>query len=104
MRWTPCANTPRSIERAGAPAFAGRLRTIPVAAAGDDPALPVTWREAWNWARIKNHLGTIEAREELLTLAAAPPRARDRAGTALRERGVEVRLALHQAQRLGEVY
>ena len=30
----------------------------------------MTWREAWNWARLKNHLDAIEARDELLKLAA----------------------------------
>lgn len=29
----------------------------------------MSWREAWNWARIKNHLVSIEARKELLMLS-----------------------------------
>ncbi len=44
-----------------------RSQALP--ATGDDDALPMSWRDAWNWARIKNHLEVIEAREELLTLA-----------------------------------
>ncbi len=57
------------IERAGAPKWATRLRTQALGAAGDDEILPVSWREAWNWARIRNHLARIEARAELLTLS-----------------------------------
>lgn len=57
------------IERAGAQKWAAKLRQQVVAANGEDDVLPVSWREAWNWARIKNHLAAIEAREELLTLA-----------------------------------
>lgn len=58
------------LERAGAGRLAGRIRTVPACAAGDDEVLPVDWREAWNWARLRNHLDAIEAREELLTMAA----------------------------------
>lgn len=57
------------IERSGGQRWATRLRTQVLSSAGDDEVLPVSWREAWNWARIKNHLASIEAREELLTLA-----------------------------------
>lgn len=57
------------LEQAGAVKWAARLRTIPLDANGDDPMLPVTWRDAWNWARVKHHLHAIEAREELLELA-----------------------------------
>lgn len=57
------------IERAGGQKWATRLRSQVLSATGDDEALPVSWREAWNWARIKNHLASIEARSELLTLA-----------------------------------
>ncbi len=58
------------IEQAGAPKFAARLRKQAVTAAGDDATFPVTWRDAWNWARVKSHLDSIEAREELRTLSA----------------------------------
>lgn len=58
------------LERAGAAKFAARVRRIPVPASGEDSVLPVTWREAWNWARLKTHLDAIEARDELLVLAA----------------------------------
>ena len=57
------------IEEAGAPKLAARIRTHPVQTTGEDETLPVSWREAWNWARVKEHLGGIEARDELLTLA-----------------------------------
>jgi hypothetical protein len=51
------------IERAGAQKWASRLRSQVLANVGDDETLPVSWRDAWNWARIKNHLVAIEARE-----------------------------------------
>lgn len=57
------------IERAGGQKWAARLRSQVLSSTGDDEALPVSWREAWNWARIKNHLANIEARGELLTLS-----------------------------------
>lgn len=57
-------------EKAGAAKLAARMRSEPLEAASQDSALPVTWRDAWNWARVKTHLETIEAREELLALAA----------------------------------
>jgi very-short-patch-repair endonuclease len=57
------------IERAGAMKWAARLRSQALPPTGDDEVLPVSWRDAWNWARIKNHLATIEAHDELLTLA-----------------------------------
>lgn len=57
------------IESAGAQRWAARLRSQMLSPAGDDETLPVTWREAWNWARIKSHLANIEAREELLALS-----------------------------------
>lgn len=56
------------IESAGGQRLASRLRNQPLAASGDDHVLPVAWRDAWNWARIKNHLDQIDARQELLTL------------------------------------
>jgi very-short-patch-repair endonuclease len=59
-----------AIEQAGGQKLAARLRSIPVAAAGEDAVLPVRWREAWNWARVRTHLESIEAREELQVLAA----------------------------------
>ncbi|CDS55253.1 DNA helicase [Polaromonas sp. CG9_12] len=58
-----------SFKRAGAVKLAHRLRNEAVAAVGDDTIFPVSWREAWNWARIKSHLDNIEARTELLHLA-----------------------------------
>lgn len=58
------------IESAGGQKLAARLRTQPLPATGEDDVLPVSWRGAWNWARLKTHLDRIEARAELLTLAA----------------------------------
>jgi hypothetical protein len=57
------------IGRAGDQKWAARLRSQVTSSSGDDEALPVSWREAWNWARIKSHLASIEAGEELLTLS-----------------------------------
>lgn len=58
------------LEQAGAPKLAVRTRGEPVESTGEDHVFPVNWRDAWNWARVKAHLDTIEAREELRTLAA----------------------------------
>ena len=58
------------IEQVGAPKLASRLRSQPVEMAGEDTVFPVTWRQAWNWARIRTYLDNIEAREELLGLSA----------------------------------
>lgn len=58
------------LEAAGAPKLAARVRCVVVPHNGEDTAFPVTWRQAWTWARVKSHLDQIEAREELLTLSA----------------------------------
>jgi very-short-patch-repair endonuclease len=57
------------IETAGAPAWAARLRTELAPQAGDDPAVPADWRDAWTRARLATHLDAIESRTELVTLA-----------------------------------
>ena len=57
------------LAKAGAPKLAARIRSV-AASGSEDSAFPVSWRQAWNWARMKGHLDTIEAREELLELAA----------------------------------
>jgi very-short-patch-repair endonuclease len=62
------ADAAKRLEAAGAPKLAARVRSVPVAASGEDITFPTTWREAWNWARVRTHLDQIEAREELLTL------------------------------------
>lgn len=59
-----------SIEQAGAPKLASRVRSQPVEMSGEDAIFPVTWRQAWNWARIRTYLDNIEARNELLGLSA----------------------------------
>jgi very-short-patch-repair endonuclease len=57
------------LEVSGAPKLAASVRTSPVAESGEDITFPTTWRDAWNWARVRTHLDTIEARDELLRLA-----------------------------------
>jgi very-short-patch-repair endonuclease len=59
----------RRIESAGAPKLASRVCSMPVAASGEDRTFPVTWRHAWNWARVRSHLENIEARDEMVSLA-----------------------------------
>ncbi len=58
------------IEQAGAPKLASRVRSQPIEMSGEDAVFPVTWRQAWNWARIRTHLDNIEARNELVGLSA----------------------------------
>ena len=58
----------KMIEASGAPKLAIRVRSVPVAPSGDDETFPVTWREAWNWARMRTHLDQIEGRAELRSL------------------------------------
>jgi very-short-patch-repair endonuclease len=58
------------IEQAGALKLASRVRSQPVEMSGEDAVFPVTWRQAWNWARIRTYLDNIEARNELLGLSA----------------------------------
>ena len=58
-----------AFEVAGAEKLAARVTHSPIGASGEDTVLPISWREAWNWARVKSHLDKIEAREELLVLA-----------------------------------
>jgi len=58
------------IELAGAPKLASRIRSQPIEMSGEDAVFPVTWRQAWNWARIRTYLDSIEARYELLALSA----------------------------------
>ncbi len=56
-------------ESAGATKLANRLLTMPVNNSGEDDVLPVNWRQAWTWARVKTHIENIEARDELVKLA-----------------------------------
>ncbi|WP_246046542.1 AAA domain-containing protein [Chlorobaculum thiosulfatiphilum] len=56
--------------QAGAPKFAARIRSVPVAQTGEDAALLVNWRTAWTWARVKRYLEQIESRDELVKLSA----------------------------------
>ena len=59
----------KAFRLAGAEKFAARVTQCPVGVSGEDSVLPLSWRDAWNWARVQSHLDKIEAREELLTLA-----------------------------------
>jgi very-short-patch-repair endonuclease len=54
---------------AGAHKLATRIVSVAVRSSGEDRVFPATWREAWNWARMRRHLDNIESREELITLA-----------------------------------
>ena len=60
---------------------------------------PATWRDAWNWARMRRHLDDIESREELITLAER--RREIESGLARRysQRRRQGRVALDEAQR-----
>lgn len=58
-----------AFEVAGADKLAARMSHIPIGSSGEDTVLPISWRDAWNWARVKAHLDEIEARDELLALA-----------------------------------
>jgi very-short-patch-repair endonuclease len=59
----------KRLANAGAPKLASRVQSVPVEAAGEDIAFPVIWRDAWTWARIRSHLDTIEARDELVAMS-----------------------------------
>jgi len=59
----------RWLETSGAPKLASGVRGTPVSETGEDAIFPSTWRDAWNWARVRTYLDAIEARDELLTLA-----------------------------------
>lgn len=58
----------RRLEAAGAQRLAQRVRSMPVSDSGEDNGFPSTWREAWNWSRVRSHLQQIEARAELVAL------------------------------------
>lgn len=57
------------IEQAGAPKLASRVLSLPVESTGEDVVFPVSWRNAWNWARVRTYLDSIEARSELISLS-----------------------------------
>ncbi len=56
------------LSKAGGEKFAQRVLCVPVTQTEEDPVVPTTWREAWNWARMRTHLEKIEARAELVEL------------------------------------
>lgn len=59
----------RRLAEAGAHKLAHRIGSVAVRSSGEDRVFPATWREAWNWARMRRHLDNIESREELITLS-----------------------------------
>jgi len=58
------------LSAAGGENIARRVSHVPVPNGAEDLAFPVTWRDAWNWARMRTHLQKIEARKELVELNA----------------------------------
>ncbi|NYS39770.1 hypothetical protein F2S88_01690, partial [Pseudomonas syringae pv. actinidiae] len=56
------------VMKAGAQKLSERLLTVPVGNGAEDLALPSSWKEAWQHARIRSHLESIEARHELVEL------------------------------------
>lgn len=56
------------LKGAGGDKIAHRMLTIPVENGADDTVFPTTWKEAWQWARMRTHLENIEARHELVEL------------------------------------
>lgn len=56
------------LSNAGGKNIANQVMHVPVANGSADAAFPSSWREAWNWARMRTHLESIEARKELVTL------------------------------------
>lgn len=58
------------LENAGGERLAARVQTVAVKNGAEDTAVPVDWRKAWNWARMRAHLESIEARQELVELSA----------------------------------
>lgn len=60
----------RGLMAAGAEKIAERVLKVPVINGAEDTALPPSWREAWQHARIRSHLDSIEARHELVSLNA----------------------------------
>ncbi|MEG5262718.1 AAA domain-containing protein [Pseudomonas sp. JDS28PS106] len=60
----------RRLSAAGGEKLAGRVLSMPVSNGAEDTAMPSSWREAWQHARIRSHLEGIEARHELMSLNA----------------------------------
>ncbi len=58
------------LREAGAVALALRVVSVTASQSGEDATFPSNWRQAWTWARVKNHLASIEARDELVSLSA----------------------------------
>lgn len=60
----------RSLREAGGEKIAQRVLSIAVINGAEDTAMPSSWKEAWQHARIRSHLDSIEARHELVKLNA----------------------------------
>lgn len=58
----------RRVRDAGAPEWAQRIASIPTLQSGEETVIPVLWEQAWTWARLRGHLGAIDARDELRQL------------------------------------
>lgn len=57
------------IRTAGAVRWSERITHHACAGVGDDTIVPAQWRKSWTWARLRGHLESIEARDELRQLA-----------------------------------
>ncbi len=60
----------KRLASAGASRLATRVCSVPAGLAGEDVIFPSDWRQAWNWARVKSYLNSIEARKELAGISA----------------------------------
>jgi very-short-patch-repair endonuclease len=60
----------RSLMEAGGVKMGRRVLSIAVLNGAEDAAMPSSWKEAWQHARIRAHLDSIEARHELVELNA----------------------------------
>lgn len=63
------ADATEKLEQAGASKLANRVSHSAVLDSDYDEILPVDWRDAWNWSRIKSYLDSISDRTVLVDLA-----------------------------------
>ena len=62
-------STAEHLSSAGAVKWSDRILRQVCANVGDDTVVPAQWRKSWTWARLRGHLESIEARDELRKLA-----------------------------------
>jgi very-short-patch-repair endonuclease len=62
------SSTAEHLRTAGAVRWSERITHQSCANVGDDSIVPVQWRKSWTWARLRGHLESIEARDELRQL------------------------------------